>query len=181
MNSENRFDKVNDAQNSYSTLDERLASMGKDLSISDKGVLKWAGNFEDFRYLIEGLHLPMAKWTSPGRGCKLYECSDIAIRWYSTKGTITLKGRKSREVEDKLVLIIVKVKEANFRSKSTLLEDSVDGDNLHSEIEFGTPMGNKIAPSSEFTAFKRTMESFVETITAKVEALSSDFYKLKTV
>ena len=170
------MDKVNNAQNSNLILDERLASLGKDLSISEKGVLKWAGNFEDFRYLIEGLQLPMAKWTSPGRDCKLYECSDIAIRWYSTKGTITLKGEKSREVEEKLGRIIEKAKETNFSSKSTLLEDSVDGENLHSD----TPMGRKITPSSESTSFKRTIECFIESITTKVEALTSDFHKLKT-
>ena len=61
MNSESYLDKVNDAQNSTSILEERLASIGKGLSISEKGVLKWAGNFEDFRYLIQGLQLPMAK------------------------------------------------------------------------------------------------------------------------
>ena len=58
----------------------------------------WNGDLKNLQDFVTSLDLPIAKWSSPGGDCKLYESEGIAIRWYSKKGTITLNGERSDEI-----------------------------------------------------------------------------------
>ena len=143
-------------------INESLASnKGALLSISAKGSMKWAGCFEDLKCLVNDLFRLLNGHRLVANGdCKLYDSRDIAIRWYSTKGTLTLKGEKTEEVKSKLAQIIQREKAANM---------SQDGDkNLHPSLHNLTVLTEPtINEASEINVLKQTMNEFIETMAAK--------------
>ena len=50
-----------------------------DLVVTEKGGLKWLGDFEELQELIEGLEITNVKWSSPRCGCKLYESEKLSV------------------------------------------------------------------------------------------------------
>ena len=94
-----------------------------DMVISDKGSIYWNGDLKNLQDFFKSLDLPIAKWSSPGGDCKLYESEDIAIRWYTKKGTITLNGERSDEIRDKIIQKCLTFKPAEVSSKSIEAEE----------------------------------------------------------
>ena len=85
-----------------------LAKITDDVvSTTGKGNLIWPGEFgelKDFlRDRLNDLRIEAVKWKSPGGGYKLYECGNLTMRWYSAKGTITVKGEKADEVKERII------------------------------------------------------------------------------
>ena len=78
--------------------------------MNERGTFKWIGQFSDLCEFIEQLEIQPAsqpaKWTTPGGGSKLFENSDISIRWYANNGTLTVNGMKAEEVKAKLMSVI---------------------------------------------------------------------------
>ena len=62
------------------------------LSINEKGNMKWQGDFKDLQVERLELSTTKMKWSSPGGGCKLLETDGLTIRWYSTNGSLILRG-----------------------------------------------------------------------------------------
>lgn len=52
------------------------------------------------------LEISATKWTSPGGDCKLFEDNEFSIRWYATKNTITIKGKRANEIKETFVRAI---------------------------------------------------------------------------
>ncbi|CAB4030874.1 Hypothetical predicted protein [Paramuricea clavata] len=105
------------------------------LEVSQRGSLKLKGTFEGLKDFVESNQISTAKWTSPGGGTKLCETENLAIRWYSTTGSITLKGERASDAKNKLISIAENEKEASQKSSQRAITH-----NLHaSSIDLTTP------------------------------------------
>ena len=72
-----------------------------ELLLTNKGKLKWRGEFESLQIFLEKDLNIKGKWTSAS-GAKLLKTDDIQIRWYSQQETITLNGPKAEEYKSLL-------------------------------------------------------------------------------
>jgi hypothetical protein len=124
------------------------------LEISDRGSLKWKGTFEGLKDFVESNQISKAKWTSPGGGTKLCETENLAIRWYSTTGSITLKGERARVVKEKLVSIAENEKEASQKSSHRAITHNLNT----SSIDLTTP--TPMARNELNRSFKRSINQF---------------------
>lgn len=78
----------------------------KELIVTEKGGFKWLGSFESLQdFIVNGLGLQSAAWTTPGGGSKLYETDEIKIRWYKNE-SLTIKGKNTDGIIAKLDSII---------------------------------------------------------------------------
>ncbi len=72
------------------------------LKLSEKGLLKWTGNFELLKKVIGSITEADDKWTSPGGGSKQFKNSEVTIRWYTKQHSLKLSGAKSGYVREQL-------------------------------------------------------------------------------
>ena len=74
----------------------------KYLLLTNKGKLKWRGEFESLQVFLEKDLNIKGKWTSAS-GVKLLKTDDLQIRWYnSQQETLTLNGAKAEEYKSLL-------------------------------------------------------------------------------
>lgn len=99
------------------------SSIQSSLSTTERGSLKWYGTFEALQQLINDLLKVKSKWSSPGGGSRLFEGEEVAIRWYSNNGSLTLKGEKADDLKSQLLLWVDKDKERLI--DHTVLENNV--------------------------------------------------------
>ena len=52
------------------------------VSVTSKGNLKWLRDYNDLCQFVNDLGLQPGKWTTPGGNGKLFQNSQITIRWY---------------------------------------------------------------------------------------------------
>ena len=148
-------------------------SREKGIVLTEKGNLKWFDLFEELRDIISELKMPSGKWSTPGDGSKQYDGEDVSIRWYSTNGTITIKGKKAEKVKAELLSI-----NENEKSRKT----TTNNEDLHIEAEtLIDPLGIQTKHCSDKSNlnFKSKLEIFAENINAKIEALVIDVNNLK--
>ena len=151
---------------------------GDELTVTEKGVFKWLGNFEGLRNLVDGLELPPAKWITPAVGCKLYECKEVALRWYSSNGTLTLKGTKANEIKAKLLSFLENGQKMQTATSSC--SRKFDCENLHINMNAtSNSVGSKMdcRPTNDFLLNDVMFK--IETVCAKVEDLADEVHNLK--
>lgn len=155
---------------------ERLALKQNLLFCSAKGSFNWAGSFEDLKALVNKLDIlhTQSKWLSSGGDCKLYDAKEVTIRWYSTKGTLTLKGEKADEVRSKLLLLIGEEKTANLENGG---DKDLISNSLRNSVEITEPITEE---ANELIALKKTIDKISKTMDAKLDALTQEVHNLKT-
>ena len=153
------------------SIDVNLSTIRECLSITKKGNLNWIGSFDDLKDLIEQLEVSPVKWSSPGGDSKLCESEDLAVRWYTTTGNITIKREKADEIKNKLSSFI----ESNDNLTSQRVDD------LHNVNVTTTLPGVEMVPldESSLNEFKSNMEKFKDSINAKVDALKTELCNMK--
>lgn len=151
---------------------------GDELTVTEKGVIKWLGNFESLRNLVDRLQLPPAKWITPAVGCKLYESTEVAIRWYTSNGTLMVKGTKANEIKAKLLSLH---EDGQKMQTASSCSRKFDCENLNIDMNATTnSAGSKIDNSHATNDFRLSDVMFkIETICAKVEDLTDEVNGLK--
>ena len=121
--------------------------------------------------------MPQAKWTSPGDGCKLCDCEELSIRWYSVSCTLNIKEEKADEIKCKLLPVTGDCKNKRTEPSST----RQDCKNLHTKTVVNAPFytqNNEDAFS--FKKFKNQITKFVENTNTKLQSLTAEVNKLES-
>lgn len=153
------------------------------LNITEKGTLKWHGEFEGLTHLIEKLQLTKGRWSSPGGGSKLYESEEFSIRWYSTNGTITFKGNKASEIKTKFISNIDNTAEEFSQSQddcqitSDLHKDSIKTNGPFTNYPTCDPTCGNL---EQYLLINDLMSKFMKTIDDKVDGISQEVNNLKS-
>ncbi|CAB4001610.1 Transposon Ty3-G Gag-Pol poly [Paramuricea clavata] len=95
------------------------------LTVTDKGNLKWNGSYMGLKNFIMMQQISAEHWTSSGGDCKKCEDSGLIIRWYSSKGSLTFGGEKSKEVKNKLLLLAQNKEEVRTKSSCDKQQDNL--------------------------------------------------------
>ncbi|CAB3976566.1 Furin [Paramuricea clavata] len=151
------------------------------LIVTDKGNLKWNGSYMGLKNFIMMQQISAEHWTSSGGDCKKCEDSGLIIRWYSSKGSLTFGGEKSKEVKNKLLLLAQNKEEVRTKSSCDKQQD-----NLHTvQTKPNGPLGavftqaaiqQRDHPQNEFII---KVEKFIETTNLKISNLVSEVSELK--
>ena len=94
------------------------------LTISDKGKLSWAGDFELLKIFLKEILNIRGQWSSPGGEAKAVENDKLIIRWYASKQSLTISGASSKAIKAKLVKLVNKAPD-NI-ANSTLVSSEKD-------------------------------------------------------
>ena len=175
---ENYLESTLESSNSNLEREDSLGAFGDQLAITEKGVLKWTGNFEGLRSLVGNLDVPCSEWRAAGGSCKVYEADGITIRWYSNSGTITIKECNEKEIEAQ-IRSFIRNEQVNKEVKSVSL--SGDEEEAEAEVDLHTdniPLGNKTIDLTndvgyQFNEIRNNMRKLEERINRKVDSLSS--------
>ena len=151
------------------------------LIVTDKGNLKWNGSYMGLKNFIMMQQISAEHWTSSGGDCKKCEDSGLIIRWYSSKGSLTFGGEKSKEIKNKLLLLAQNKDEVRTKSSCDKQQD-----NLHTvQTKPNGPLDavftqaaiqQRDHPQNEFII---KVEKFIETTNLKISNLVSEVSELK--
>ena len=111
--------------------DEEIDSLYTDsVSLTSKGNLKWLRDFKDLCQFVNDLGLQPGKWTTPGGNSKLFQNSQITIRWYWNSSSLNLKGDMASQIKAK----ILNIANPEMDSDSNVIESS-KYESLHIDLD----------------------------------------------
>lgn len=164
------------------------------VSVTSKGNLKWLRDFKDLCQFVNDLGLQPGKWTTPGGNSKLFQNSQITIRWYWNSGSLNLKGDMASQIKAK----ILNIANPEMDSDSNVIESSkyenlhIDLDQTNNDLhtESRSYSLNKdtspicsdtehINNISQIRDINTKLDSFVSHINAKLETLADEITTIK--
>ncbi|CAB3997496.1 Hypothetical predicted protein [Paramuricea clavata] len=135
-----------------------------ELLLTNKGKLRWRGEFESLQIFLEKDLNIRGKWISAS-GAKLLKTEDIQIRWYSQQETITLNGPKAEEYKSLL------------KAKGSVLDITETTESVDKEMSEASQQEVSVSEALNITSFDPCLYKTVEAMKSEINALKSQFNK----
>ena len=137
----------------------------KYLLLTNKGKLKWRGEFESLQVFLEKDLNIKGKWTSAS-GAKLLKTDDLQIRWYnSQQETITLNGLKAEEYKSLL------------EAKASILDITDTTESVDNELHETSQQQISVSEALNTTSVEPSLYKTIEAMKSEIDALKLQFNK----
>ena len=137
----------------------------KYLLLTNKGKLKWRGEFESLQVFLEKDLNIKGKWTSAS-GTKLLITDDLQIRWYnSQQETLTLNGPKAEEYKSLL------------EAKASILDITDTTESVDNELHEASQQQTSASEALNTTSVDPSLYKTIEAMKSEIDALKSQFNK----
>lgn len=152
---------------------ESTASLtAKELLITEKGKLKWRGDYGSLKSFLEDVLSIKGKWSSPGGGAKALNCEEVTIRWYCDNNTLTINGPEMERVKRSLDSLAIPIASSDIADENkSSLQDT--------EAERGEERQTIIPTMRNTNELEHSLEDKVCSVN-EVSCIKEHLFKLKS-